>query len=387
MIVPGTPLSKETQLGLDLKGGVELVYEGRADAAGAEGHAAGGRRRDRDDPQAHRLARRLGARDPARRRATRSRSACRTCKNAERAEEQVGTTAQLQFYDWEPNVLGRPRPGLAVRGHARRCSRRSRRLEAEGARPRPPTSRPGSDLTPGAGRQGERHRQRTRYYLFGPDELPIGPDKQAAAHGQLRAVGHLQGPAVRLRRRRPGTAPKYAKGTECLTELKALGSGGPPAGSQVDQGARGHRGRRGTSRRRTSRRRSSASRARGRLRAVRHGHQEPRSRTPTRSTNAPIVTMEFTDKGRKAFARVTKRIAERGSTHRSCRRAPTDRSRPSSASRSRSTTRSSRWRRSTSSRTPRASTAAPAPRSRASATSRRRRTSPRACASARCRSS
>ena len=27
----------------------------------------------------------------------------------------------------------------------------------------------------------------------------------------------------------------------------------------------------------------------------------------------PIVTMDFTDKGREAFARVTKRLAERGS--------------------------------------------------------------------------
>ncbi len=29
VIIPGTPLSKETRLGLDLKGGVELVYEGQ----------------------------------------------------------------------------------------------------------------------------------------------------------------------------------------------------------------------------------------------------------------------------------------------------------------------------------------------------------------------
>jgi SecD/SecF fusion protein len=29
IIVPGTPLSKQTRLGLDLKGGVELVYQGR----------------------------------------------------------------------------------------------------------------------------------------------------------------------------------------------------------------------------------------------------------------------------------------------------------------------------------------------------------------------
>ena len=83
--------------------------------------------------------------------------------------------------------------------------------------------------------------------------------------------------------------------------------------------------------------------------------------------------MEFTDKGREAFARVTKR--DRRARLRAvdaAARAPPTRSSSSSASRSRSTTRSSRWRRSTSSRTPRASTAARAPRSTASATSGRR---------------
>src|ERR671939_2190701 len=29
VIIPGSPLSKPTRLGLDLKGGVELVYQGR----------------------------------------------------------------------------------------------------------------------------------------------------------------------------------------------------------------------------------------------------------------------------------------------------------------------------------------------------------------------
>ena len=82
------------------------------------------------------------------------------------------------------------------------------------------------------------------------------------------------------------------------------------------------------------------------------------------NTNEPLVNMEFTDKGREAFARVTKRIAERG---RDCETLagvdPTARRRAraprtsSSASRSRWTTRSSRWRRSTTRRIPRASTA------------------------------
>ena len=84
------------------------------------------------------------------------------------------------------------------------------------------------------------------------------------------------------------------------------------------------------------------------------------------STQEPIVTMEFTDKGREAFARVTKRIAQRGSEI-ILPPGVRPRRRACSGSRSRSTTRSSRWRRSTSARTRRASTAAPARRSTASA--------------------
>ena len=45
----------------------------------------------------------------------------------------------------------------------------------------------------------------------------------------------------------------------------------------------------------------------------REGHQEPGAELdPT--TNEPIVTFEFTDKGRKAFHDVTQRLAERGQT-------------------------------------------------------------------------
>ena len=35
-----------------------------------------------------------------------SRSRCRNVQNVQRREEEVGKTAQLYFYDWEPNVIG-----------------------------------------------------------------------------------------------------------------------------------------------------------------------------------------------------------------------------------------------------------------------------------------
>src|SRR5204863_2734627 len=105
IIVPGAPFSKKTQLGLDLRGGVELIYQAeptpqvpkvtaqavsdsintirkRTNALGVSESEVQQQGRDQID---------VGL--PG-------------VKNAARAESQVGTTAQLQFYDWEPNVIG-----------------------------------------------------------------------------------------------------------------------------------------------------------------------------------------------------------------------------------------------------------------------------------------
>src|SRR5689334_16435063 len=105
IIVPGGPFSKNTQLGLDLRGGVELIYQAeptpqvpkvtpqavsdaintirkRTNALGVSESEVQQQGRDQID---------VGL--PG-------------VRNAARAEAQVGTTAQLQFYDWEPNVIG-----------------------------------------------------------------------------------------------------------------------------------------------------------------------------------------------------------------------------------------------------------------------------------------
>src|SRR4051794_25675409 len=105
LIVPGGPFAKKTQLGLDLRGGVELIYQAeptpqvpkvtpqavsdaintirkRTNALGVSESEVQQQGRDQID---------VGL--PG-------------VKNAARAESQVGTTAQLQFYDWEPNVIG-----------------------------------------------------------------------------------------------------------------------------------------------------------------------------------------------------------------------------------------------------------------------------------------
>lgn len=94
---------KKTQLGLDLRGGVELIYQGRPTPQQPEVTGESIERsidiiRERVDafgvaePEISRLGTdqiSIGLPDVT---------------NAERAADNVGTTAQLYFYDWEPNL-------------------------------------------------------------------------------------------------------------------------------------------------------------------------------------------------------------------------------------------------------------------------------------------
>ena len=222
-----------------------------------------------------------------------------------------------------------------------------------------------------------------RYYLFGPDQLPIGPDGQPLRTGDYDPGSSCE-EALSDFDSAPGKPPKYAKGTACLEELKALGSGGPPAGSRVIEVPKGIVVVEAERVQNQPAADQALLRARGRLRAQRHGHQEPevghRPQTPARGDHG---VHRQGPGGVRAGHEADRRA--RLEDHPAAGHARA--SRPSSASRSRWTTRSSRWRRSTSSRTPRASTGARARRSRTSGASRRPTTSPRACGSGRCRSS
>src|SRR5687767_6712050 len=93
--------SKPTKLGLDLQGGVSLVYEGKAPkgqpAVDQEAIArAVDIIRERVDS--------LGVAEPEIAQAgnTLIEVSLPAVENAKRAAEQVGTTAQMYFYDWEP---------------------------------------------------------------------------------------------------------------------------------------------------------------------------------------------------------------------------------------------------------------------------------------------
>jgi len=96
--------TQATRLGLDLQGGVQLVYEASPTRQQPTVTAEGLDRaldimRDRVDA--------LGVAEPELQRSGERQIdvSLPGVDNAERAERQVGTTAQMFFYDWEPNIL------------------------------------------------------------------------------------------------------------------------------------------------------------------------------------------------------------------------------------------------------------------------------------------
>src|SRR6476469_5742944 len=96
--------SSKTREGLDLKGGVELVYQAKptkfAKVSGDSISRTLDIMRDRVDQ--------LGVSEPEIQRSGPDQVVVSLpdVKNQKRAIDQVGTTAQMFFYDWEPNVLG-----------------------------------------------------------------------------------------------------------------------------------------------------------------------------------------------------------------------------------------------------------------------------------------
>ena len=322
LIVPGSPFSKKTRLGLDLRGGTELIYEGRPTpkvpkVTSQSINDAIDTIRKRADA--------LGVSEPEIQQAGARQISVSLpdVKNAQRAKEQVGTTAQLQFYDWEPNVLGGRGPNAPYSGST---ALYQAALVASKSKPRAEPT----DIPPdGPSKEVERRlhgnkkvieayydrrndTSTTKYYLFGPDHRPLGDNGKPLKPGTTYQPSGSCKELASSFTRKPGKPESYAKGTECAKELKALGPGGPPAGSVVVRVPQG-------------------------IVIVQAEHQKNQPKTlqqffvleddselsgsdiknpkaqSDQQTGEPVVTMEFTDAGRKAFARATKREAERGS--------------------------------------------------------------------------
>jgi SecD/SecF fusion protein len=97
--------AKETKLGLDLQGGLELVYQGQATGTSTE--VSGEDIQDSISIIEQRINK-LGVSEPevARLGTDEITVSLPGITDANRAAEQVGSTAQLYYYDWEPNLIG-----------------------------------------------------------------------------------------------------------------------------------------------------------------------------------------------------------------------------------------------------------------------------------------
>src|SRR5713101_2987766 len=95
---------KKTRLGLDLKGGVELVYQAKPTAQSKVDTESLNRAID----IMRKRVDQLGVAQPEIQLTGQNEItvALPDVTNTIRAEDEVGKTAQLYFYDWEPNVIG-----------------------------------------------------------------------------------------------------------------------------------------------------------------------------------------------------------------------------------------------------------------------------------------
>ena len=266
--------------------------------------------------------------------------------NADRAAEQVGSTAQLYFYDWEANILDSE------------C--KTNDTEVNGGQ------QPITGLRAAVVQAGEVHRQKTsdasvaasapRFYAF--NKVSKQPFERAGA-------GLQAGRARRARRRRTAPTRRSSRSPRACS-------------SSATRRARPAR----TASSRRSRPLVGDPRPPG---AVGHRHQEPRAEL---RPAAAAATRSSRSTSRTRAARRS-RTSRAGSPSAARQHAPgrEPASTAPSTSRSSSTTSWSPRRSSTTRRTRTASTARPARRSPAASRSRRRRTWRRSSRSARCRSS
>jgi SecD/SecF fusion protein len=97
--------SKQTKLGLDLQGGLELVYQGQPTGTSNE---VSGEDIENSISIIEQRINKLGVSEPevARLGTDEITVSLPGVTDANRAAEQVGSTAQLYYYDWEPNLIG-----------------------------------------------------------------------------------------------------------------------------------------------------------------------------------------------------------------------------------------------------------------------------------------
>jgi SecD/SecF fusion protein len=290
--------TKPTRLGLDLKGGVELVYQATPtgqtkEVSGSDIDTSINIIRERIDQ--------LGVSEPevSRLGTTEISVSLPDVTNAERAIDQVGTTAQLFFYDWEPNLIGREK---AIGGHPGREPPPGALKDAEGEwkdAGRPPKKPPNQRLifagayptAYGAVKLASEQEPvpdctkcsttKPRYYLFRENkshDLVAGPENK---------VEDLYIDVLGRKRAHKGEVVKVPVGTVVVSEKQqnsegqALDNGEPGWFALNDEPALS-------------------------------GTEITNPKQETDEFGQPTVTFNFTDSGREAFHDVTRAIAQRG---------------------------------------------------------------------------
>jgi SecD/SecF fusion protein len=289
---------KETKLGLDLKGGVELIYQGTPTGKVKE---VSGEDVERSIEIIRERIDKLGVSEPevSRLGNTEISVSLPDVTNAQRAIDQVGTTAQLYFYDWEPNLIGREKAIAGVPGREpppqvlteanqewtaagrNTAKRENQQLIISGAFPTAYAAvklaseqKPEPDCT-------ECSTNRKRYYLFSTDslhELIAGPefakkDLFISATGKKRNV--------------KGEVLTVPPGVVVVSELPSDEGGSVIEGAQPGWFAIKDR-------------------------PALSGSDITDPKQETDELGQPNVTFEFTDEGQQAFQSVTRQIAQRG---------------------------------------------------------------------------
>ncbi|MBN9621617.1 MAG: hypothetical protein J0H06_01470, partial [Actinobacteria bacterium] len=290
--------TKETKLGLDLQGGLQLVYEGQPTGTATE---VSGEDIEESINIIEKRINNLGVSESevARLGNNEITIGLPGVTDANRAAEQVGSTAQLYFYDWEPNLLGIQR---VIGGHPGQTPPAAalKKLEAEWkAAGRNPKSEENQRLIrsgafPNAYQAGLLAEKQTpepectkcsvahtRYYLFekaAPHKLLAGPELQKKDLYESPTGETLP---------KDGIVLEVPPGTVLVSEYPTDENG------QFDETAQPGWF--------TLHDEYSLS-----------GKEITEPKQEYTQTNEPNVAFKFTDQGRENFQNVTRRIAQRG---------------------------------------------------------------------------
>jgi SecD/SecF fusion protein len=294
--------SKETKLGLDLQGGLQLVYEGQPTGTATEVSGE-----DIED-SINIIEKRINNLGVSEAEVARLGNKNITVglpgvTDANRASEQVGTTAQLFFYDWEPNLLGQERligghpgqqpPAAAVKKLEKEWKDAGRNPEsfenslliASGAYPNAyQAALLAEKQTPKTKEEcGKCSVAKPRFYLF-----EDGPKHKLLAGPELNEKDLYESPTGETLSKNGTTVVEIPAGTVLVSELPVDESG------KVDETAQ------------------PGWFALNDNYALSGSEITEPKQEYAQGNGEPNVAFKFTDEGRENFQNVTRKIAQRG---------------------------------------------------------------------------